>query len=192
MKLKSCLIIGGEGHELVRFIDSLKDLKMDLYFINLKHNELKTQLDQIGCGYRLICSTAVEIIEQTEDITFNAVLFMSQSYKRSIFQELEMSEFILDYTKSILKSMEILKVLVRSKHKIKNSSILFILNNENIGAYNSLNNSIKVLVEYASIELHDLISKIDYIYWDYKLGNVTRDLNSLLESKITLFNRKLN
>ncbi len=191
MKSKLFLIIGGTAEEVLTFVSSINDSRNEYYIINSDSNGISNNLSSRNNNF-LIFGHLEDLISNLEEATFYSVIFLTANFSKTDTFELNFAKFQFDYRLSVLKSMEILKILIRNKSFISNSSILFILNSNNRGEYVSINNSIEVLVQYAIIEFKDVVSKVDFIYWDYKLSDITEDLYSQLNSKITLFNRSLN
>lgn len=191
MKSKLFLIIGGTAEEVLTFVSSINDSRNEYYIINSDTNGISKNLSSRNNNF-LIFGHLEDLISNLEEATFYSVIFLTANFSKTDTFELNFAKFQFDYRLSVLKSMEILKILIRNKSFISNSSILFILNGNNRGEYVSINNSIEVLVQYAIIEFKDVVSKVDFIYWDYKLSDITEDLDSQLNSKITLFNRSLN
>jgi hypothetical protein len=191
LKTKLFLVIGGTTEDVITFISSINDSKNEYYIINSDSDGLSNNLSSRNNIF-LIFGHLEDLISNLEEATFYSVIFLTANFSKTDAFDLNFSKFQFDYRFSVLKSMEILKILIRNKSFISNSSILFILNGNNRGAYVSINNSIEVLVQYAIIEFKDVVSKVDFIYWDYKLSDITEDLYSQLNSKITLFNRSLN
>ncbi len=191
MKSKLFLIIGGTAEEVLTFVSSINDSRNEYYIINSDSNGISNNLSSRNNNF-LIFGHLEDLIANLEEATFYSVIFLTANFSKTDTFELNFAKFQFDYRLSVLKSMEILKILIRNKSFISNSSILFILNSNNRGEYVSINNSIEVLVQYAIIEFKDVVSKVDFIYWDYKLSDITEDLYSQLHSKITLFNRSLN
>ncbi len=191
MKSKLFLIIGGTAEEVLTFVSSINDSRNEYYIINSDSNGISNNLSSRNNNF-LIFGHLEDLIANLEEATFYSVIFLTANFSKTDTFELNFAKFQFDYRLSVLKSMEILKILIRNKSFISNSSILFILNSNNRGEYVSINNSIEVLVQYAIIEFKDVVSKVDFIYWDYKLSDITEDLYSQLNSKITLFNRSLN